>query len=170
VFNFCTLLYYDPGYLGEKEGATQPPQWIYWTWGISLFMYQSLDAIDGCASLYYMQYNCADIVTTTGSRREGLAWLVLLAKCSTTVSNNLPDNCASPAYLSTLGCDALNTTVRNSRLLIPNPGVHDTTARSDSRVKGSEPLSIPVDRLVSDGHSCKFLPHHLGGVPYRYGH
>jgi len=47
VFNFCMLLYYDPGYLGEKEGATQPPQWIYWTWGISLFMYQSLDAIDG---------------------------------------------------------------------------------------------------------------------------
>jgi len=29
----------------------------------------------------------------------------------------------------------------------------------------SRALSILVDRLVSDGHSCKFLPHHLGGVP-----
>ncbi|KDR86099.1 hypothetical protein GALMADRAFT_235335 [Galerina marginata CBS 339.88] len=46
-FNFFTLLYYDPMYLTEKNGAEGPPQWVYYTWGIGLFAYQSLDAIDG---------------------------------------------------------------------------------------------------------------------------
>ncbi|KAG8749470.1 hypothetical protein FRC14_001340, partial [Serendipita sp. 396] len=45
--NFLTLLYYDPLYLSEKSGATGPPDWMYWVWGVSLFLYQSLDAIDG---------------------------------------------------------------------------------------------------------------------------
>ncbi|KAG2364834.1 hypothetical protein BDR07DRAFT_1450115 [Suillus spraguei] len=47
AFNVITLLYYDPLYLTEKDGATGPPQWIYFTWAIGLFMYQSLDAVDG---------------------------------------------------------------------------------------------------------------------------
>lgn len=47
AFNVVTLLYYDPLYLTEKDGATGPPQWIYFTWAIGLFMYQSLDAVDG---------------------------------------------------------------------------------------------------------------------------
>ncbi|KAG0706676.1 CDP-alcohol phosphatidyltransferase-domain-containing protein [Suillus ampliporus] len=47
VFNVSTLLYYDPLYLTEKDGATGPPQWIYFTWAIGLFMYQSFDAVDG---------------------------------------------------------------------------------------------------------------------------
>jgi ethanolaminephosphotransferase len=49
IMNFATLLYYDPLYLAEKDGATGPPDWMYWVWGVSLFMYQSLDAIDGYA-------------------------------------------------------------------------------------------------------------------------
>ncbi|KAJ3547758.1 hypothetical protein NM688_g5370 [Phlebia brevispora] len=47
LFNFATLLYYDPAYLAEKGGASGPPQWIYFTWAAGLFIYQSLDAIDG---------------------------------------------------------------------------------------------------------------------------
>ncbi|KAG2361934.1 CDP-alcohol phosphatidyltransferase-domain-containing protein [Suillus spraguei] len=47
AFNVITLLYYDPLYLTEKDGAVGPPQWIYFTWAIGLFMYQSLDAVDG---------------------------------------------------------------------------------------------------------------------------
>ncbi|EPQ60086.1 Choline/ethanolaminephosphotransferase [Gloeophyllum trabeum ATCC 11539] len=49
--NFATLLYYDPGYLTEKDGAgaitVGPPQWVYFTWAVGLFLYQTLDAIDG---------------------------------------------------------------------------------------------------------------------------
>ncbi|KAL0952165.1 hypothetical protein HGRIS_008779 [Hohenbuehelia grisea] len=45
--NFFTMLYYDLGYLAEKGGATGPPQWVYFTWAAGLFLYQSLDAIDG---------------------------------------------------------------------------------------------------------------------------
>ncbi|KAI0713131.1 Choline/ethanolaminephosphotransferase [Cerioporus squamosus] len=45
--NFATLIYYDPKFLTEKEGADGPPNWIYFTWAAGLFMYQSLDAIDG---------------------------------------------------------------------------------------------------------------------------
>ncbi|KAF5384938.1 hypothetical protein D9615_000984 [Tricholomella constricta] len=45
--NFFTMLYYDPLYLTEKGGATGPPNWIYFTWALGLFAYQSLDAIDG---------------------------------------------------------------------------------------------------------------------------
>ncbi|KII93135.1 hypothetical protein PLICRDRAFT_99893 [Plicaturopsis crispa FD-325 SS-3] len=47
--NFLTLLYYDPAYLTSKDGASkdEPPNWIYFTWGAGLFLYQSFDAIDG---------------------------------------------------------------------------------------------------------------------------
>ncbi|KAI0066531.1 Choline/ethanolaminephosphotransferase [Artomyces pyxidatus] len=47
LFNFATLVYYDPTYLAQKGGATGPPQWVYFTWGIGLFLYQTFDAIDG---------------------------------------------------------------------------------------------------------------------------
>ncbi len=74
IINFATMLYYDPVYLTEKGGAVGPPQWLFFTWVISLsftlrerlmcgwfallafiadrwaaglFLYQSLDAIDG---------------------------------------------------------------------------------------------------------------------------
>ena len=30
-FNFCTLLFYDPLYLTEKESFSDPPAWIYYT-------------------------------------------------------------------------------------------------------------------------------------------
>ncbi|TFK56424.1 Choline/ethanolaminephosphotransferase [Heliocybe sulcata] len=47
--NFATLLYYDPGYLTEKDAGSEagPPQWVYFTWAAGLFFYQALDAIDG---------------------------------------------------------------------------------------------------------------------------
>ncbi|KAI0347934.1 Choline/ethanolaminephosphotransferase [Trametopsis cervina] len=47
VINFATMLYYDPTYVGQKGGATGPPNWIFFTWAAGLFIYQSLDAIDG---------------------------------------------------------------------------------------------------------------------------
>ncbi|KAH9957555.1 CDP-alcohol phosphatidyltransferase-domain-containing protein [Lactifluus volemus] len=47
LFNFATLSYYDPTYLAQKGGATGPPNWVYFTWGIGLFLYQTFDAIDG---------------------------------------------------------------------------------------------------------------------------
>ncbi|KAJ3853734.1 Choline/ethanolaminephosphotransferase [Lentinula lateritia] len=46
IVNFFTLLYYDPSYLTEK-GGVYIPQWIYFTWGIGLFLYQAFDAADG---------------------------------------------------------------------------------------------------------------------------
>ncbi|KAH9964108.1 Choline/ethanolaminephosphotransferase [Russula dissimulans] len=47
LLNFATLWFYDPTYLGEKGGATGPPHWVYFTWAAGLFLYQTLDAIDG---------------------------------------------------------------------------------------------------------------------------
>lgn len=44
--NFVTMIYYDPLYKTEKGGGTMP-QWIYFTWAVGLFTYQSFDAIDG---------------------------------------------------------------------------------------------------------------------------
>ena len=32
VINFATLVYFDPEYLAEKEGASGPPQWVYFTY------------------------------------------------------------------------------------------------------------------------------------------
>lgn len=45
--NFCTLLYCDPLYLAEKDGFSDPPKWIYYTWALGLFLYQNLDGMDG---------------------------------------------------------------------------------------------------------------------------
>ncbi|TBU42250.1 Choline/ethanolaminephosphotransferase [Dichomitus squalens] len=47
LINFATLIYYDPKFLCEKEGVNDPPHWVYFTWAAGLFLYQSLDAIDG---------------------------------------------------------------------------------------------------------------------------
>ncbi|TIB02605.1 hypothetical protein E3P92_00920 [Wallemia ichthyophaga] len=46
IFNLATLLYYD-GNFECSASNTCPPNWIYFTWAIGLFAYQSLDAIDG---------------------------------------------------------------------------------------------------------------------------
>ncbi|KAG8900825.1 hypothetical protein FRB99_005748 [Tulasnella sp. 403] len=47
LVNFFTLLCYDPFYLTEKDGATGPPRWVYFSWAAGLFFYQAFDAIDG---------------------------------------------------------------------------------------------------------------------------
>ncbi|KIJ54323.1 hypothetical protein M422DRAFT_25247, partial [Sphaerobolus stellatus SS14] len=47
MINFATMLYYDPHYLVEKDGAPGIPHWVYFTWAAGLFIYQSFDAIDG---------------------------------------------------------------------------------------------------------------------------
>lgn len=41
VVNVATLLYLDP----EMKGY--PSQWLYWSWALGLWTYQSFDAIDG---------------------------------------------------------------------------------------------------------------------------
>ncbi|KAG7561980.1 hypothetical protein FFLO_02620 [Filobasidium floriforme] len=40
--NIATLLFFDPKYEGKEL-----PSWVYLSWGIGLFLYQSMDAIDG---------------------------------------------------------------------------------------------------------------------------
>ncbi|KAG6330161.1 hypothetical protein ID866_8929 [Astraeus odoratus] len=47
AFNVVTLLIYDPLYYTDKDGPSGPPKWIYFTWAIGLFLYQSFDAVDG---------------------------------------------------------------------------------------------------------------------------
>ncbi|KAI0931051.1 hypothetical protein AcW1_001453 [Taiwanofungus camphoratus] len=47
LLNFATLIFYDPAYLTEAEGARGPPHWVYFTWAAGLFLYQTFDAIDG---------------------------------------------------------------------------------------------------------------------------
>ncbi|KAJ3820336.1 choline ethanolaminephosphotransferase [Lentinula raphanica] len=44
--NFLTLLYFDPSYVTEKGGAFVP-NWVYFSWGIGLFLYQTFDSVDG---------------------------------------------------------------------------------------------------------------------------
>ncbi|KAF8122699.1 choline ethanolaminephosphotransferase [Boletus edulis] len=47
VFNVLTLLIYDPLYYTNKDGPDGLPQWMYFTWALGLFMYQTFDAVDG---------------------------------------------------------------------------------------------------------------------------
>ena len=46
MFNLATLVYYDPYYLTDWDGAG-PPKWVYLSWAAGLFFYQTFDAIDG---------------------------------------------------------------------------------------------------------------------------
>lgn len=41
VFNILTMLYYTPGLDQDC------PRWVYASWGIGLFLYQTFDAVDG---------------------------------------------------------------------------------------------------------------------------
>ena len=42
LLNFATLMYFDPDYLSEKEGASGPPRWVYFTYAASPFVYVSI--------------------------------------------------------------------------------------------------------------------------------
>lgn len=88
--NFATLLYYDPKYLTEKDGAEGPPNWIYFTcadlfdreryvaltarcrWAAGLFLYQTLDAIDGYVLNVLVKNAKSHCVA--GSKHGGRAW------------------------------------------------------------------------------------------------
>ena len=37
-FNFLTMIYYDPMYLTEKQGAAGPPHWVYFTYVRSIII------------------------------------------------------------------------------------------------------------------------------------
>lgn len=41
VVNFCTLLWYNPTLDQDC------PSWVYYSWAIGLFLYQTFDAVDG---------------------------------------------------------------------------------------------------------------------------
>ena len=41
VVNFCTLLWYNPTLDQDC------PTWVYYSWAIGLFLYQTFDAVDG---------------------------------------------------------------------------------------------------------------------------
>lgn len=113
--NFATLVYYDPKFLTEKEGADGPPNWIYFTcvyplphcaglsdgqyrWAIGLFLYQSLDAIDGYVYIFSAtakrQAQISIVERRKQARRTGMAGPL----------GEMFDH----------GCDALNTTVRHT--------------------------------------------------------
>ncbi|KAG8219253.1 hypothetical protein J3R82DRAFT_92, partial [Butyriboletus roseoflavus] len=47
MLNFLSLLIYDPLYYTDKDGPAGLPQWIYFTWALGLFMYQTFDSVDG---------------------------------------------------------------------------------------------------------------------------
>ncbi|KAH9170529.1 Choline/ethanolaminephosphotransferase [Lactarius sanguifluus] len=111
LFNFASLSYYDPTYLTEKGGATGPPNWLYFTcvldffflltapvltrrrWGIGLFMYQTLDAIDGWVLELGRETDWADVNVSDRkqARRTGMQGPL----------GEMFDH----------GCDALNTTL-----------------------------------------------------------
>ncbi|EIM21256.1 Choline/ethanolaminephosphotransferase [Wallemia mellicola] len=47
VANLLSLFYYDPSLECSVDSSSCPPNWIYFSWAIGLFLYQSFDAIDG---------------------------------------------------------------------------------------------------------------------------
>ncbi|EGN93675.1 hypothetical protein SERLA73DRAFT_189407 [Serpula lacrymans var. lacrymans S7.3] len=98
VFNLGTLLYYDPLYYTEKDGATGPPRWIYFTWAVGLFLYQSFDAVDGkqarrtgmAGPLGEMFDHGCDAINTTlevvlaaRALNLGRSWWTVASQCAT---------------------------------------------------------------------------------------
>lgn len=41
IMNFLTMLWYNPTL------DTDCPPWVYFSWGVGLFLYQTFDAVDG---------------------------------------------------------------------------------------------------------------------------
>jgi hypothetical protein len=80
VFNFLTLIYYDPKFLTEKGGADGPPNWVYFTWGIGLFLYQSFDAVDGCVLASFKLTHC-NVIFCSENRPAEQAWLARWVNC-----------------------------------------------------------------------------------------
>lgn len=171
VTNFATMLYYDPHYLTEKDGATGPPQWIYFTWGwlslsdimdvwlivesmrswaIGLFAYQSFDAIDG-----------------KQARRTGMAG-PLGEMFDHGVFCGYIYFDISQFYCS--GCDALNTTVRNNRLFLSSNYIKKfILAWSGFGCTSSQSGSFVVDGCFSNRNAGQFLFNYMGGISHRCG-
>ncbi|KZT73418.1 Choline/ethanolaminephosphotransferase [Daedalea quercina L-15889] len=97
LINFATLLYYDPAYLTDQEGAG-PPRWVYFTWALGLFFYQTFDAIDGkqarrtgmAGPLGEMFDHGCDALNTTleailtcRALNMGRSWWTIASQCAT---------------------------------------------------------------------------------------
>lgn len=48
IFNFLTLLWFNPTL--DKDC----PTWVYVSWAIGLFLYQTFDAVDGAQAYVYL--------------------------------------------------------------------------------------------------------------------
>jgi len=98
VLNVLSLLIYDPLYYTDKDGSNGPPQWIYFTWALGLFMYQSFDAVDGKQARRtgmagplgeLFDHGCDALNTTLGAILAGRAlnlgrsWLTVASQIAT---------------------------------------------------------------------------------------
>ena len=76
LVNFATLVYYDPKFLCEKEGAEGPPHWIYFTYVFYFLFDKLVDLsrrwVDGRQVCSYTRA----LMLSTASRRDGRGWLV----------------------------------------------------------------------------------------------
>lgn len=77
-------------------------------WAIGLFMYQSLDAVDGWVDTFAPVYISA--YPTVGNRHGEREWQVLWEKCLIMVCVRVSWRASIFTFFFT-GCDALNTTV-----------------------------------------------------------
>jgi hypothetical protein len=78
--NIITMLYYTPNMDQDC------PTWVYWTWAVGLFLYQTFDAVDGTqAYVQDRQESSHTFILTIIITGAVLGNLVLWASSSTTV-------------------------------------------------------------------------------------
>jgi ethanolaminephosphotransferase len=84
VLNFFTLLWYNPTLDQDC------PPWVYYSWAVGLFLYQTFDAVDGTQAyvvhpLFFLGLQTDYWVYTTG---DELGKAAPLANCLTTASTH----------------------------------------------------------------------------------
>lgn len=83
IANFLTLLWYNPGL------DTDCPTWVYYSWAVGLFLYQTFDAVDGAQARRTRQSGplgelfdhgvdalntCLEVLIFAGSQNMGQSW------------------------------------------------------------------------------------------------
>ena len=176
-------------YPTEKNGVEAPPHWVYFTyglplshsffcclksifllsWAVGLFLYQTLDAIDGYVFATSSKKLENDGCPSEGNKPEGLEWQALWGKCLTMVrwvmvmyiSLNLHFNSCQVATHSTQQLALCHVSCGILIYSVISVGMH-------FGVKSSGTRTFMVDCCLTDRYSREFLLDNLGRISHGF--
>ena len=141
--------------------------YLFYSWAAGLFMYQSLDAVDGYVWIRLWRERCKILKCILANKHVGREWRGPLGKCSIMVWPNRSQKKMNVEFDYGFKKVVMLWTrpyvPRRSKIpltFFPLVGSHPQFMRARTR-------TVMVDRHVGDPHARQLLSDDVGGVPHR---